>query len=80
MRRHCRWWTPEEDRVIFERGGALTCAQVGKLLGRTEDAVMSRALFLGVPMRRWVHKSTAPKPQHPWRHSKFSSKRSNNES
>lgn len=69
-------WTAEDDRVLYERGGALTCAQVGQLLGRTEDAVVSRAIVLGVPMRRWVHKPVAPKPSHPWRHSKFSSKRS----
>jgi hypothetical protein len=70
--RHYQRWTAEEDRVLHERGGAMTCAEVGKLLGRTEDAVVSRALFLGVPMRRWVHKSVRPKSSHPWRHSKFS--------
>jgi hypothetical protein len=69
-------WTPDDDRVLYERGGALTCAQVGQLLGRTEDAVVSRAIYLGVPMRRWVHKPVKPKAAHPWRHSKFSSKRS----
>ena len=70
-----RRWTPDEDRVLYERGGALTCAQVGEMLGRTEDAVVSRAIFLGVAMRRWVHKPASPKASHPWRHSKFSSKR-----
>ena len=70
-----RRWTSDEDRVLYERGGALTCAEVGALIGRTEDAVVSRAIFLGVPMRRWVHKPASPKPSHPWRHSKFSSKK-----
>ena len=41
-------WTPEEDKVLKEHIGAMTYAEIGELLGRTEKSVKQRALSLNV--------------------------------
>lgn len=41
-------WTPEEDKVLKERIGSMTYAEIGELLGRTEKSVKHRALHLSL--------------------------------
>ena len=53
-------WTPEEDAVLKENIGAMTYAEIGELLGRTEKSVKQRALSLNV---RGGSKPRPPKPR-----------------
>jgi hypothetical protein len=67
-----RKWTPEEDKMLLERAGSLTCEQIGGLLGRSVNGVFERAKVLGVSTRRWVQKSPPQSSNHPWRRARLS--------
>lgn len=50
-----RPWTPEQDAMLFAlKASGLTMAAIGERLGRTPQAVMSRAYNLSVAARRAV--------------------------
>ena len=45
-----RLWTREEDKALKDCAKTATARQIGEAIGRTENAVRSRAHYLGVDM------------------------------
>lgn len=52
-KKHGSSWTPEEVEIIRQMVKAnISGPDIGRRLGRTEDAVYAKAALEGIPMRR----------------------------
>lgn len=61
-------WNTEEIEKLKTLAGTMSSSKIGKLLGRTKDAVKNKIIFLDLPrfaITFEVHQKKAPAPKEP---------------
>jgi len=67
-------WTEEQDAILFEHWGKIAPGDIGKLVGKSRQAVMSHAIVVKLrtrnpmtnPVRTKTTSSTDDTPRHVW--------------